>query len=206
MIDRASWSAAWRQLGARDAGDALHRQLIACWSERHRHYHTLQHLRECLDHLDAARALARDPAQIAVALWFHDAFYDATRQDNEQRSADWARDAAMQAGITRSAGDRLHAMILATKHEAAPQEGDTRLLVDIDLAILGADPARFDESGEQVRREYAHVPEDQWRIGRGRVLRHFLERDRLYNTQRFHDMFEAQARQNIRRALQRLGS
>ena len=35
---------------------------------------------------------------------------------------------------------------------------DEQLLVDIDLAILGADTARFAEYQTQIRREYAHVP------------------------------------------------
>jgi predicted metal-dependent HD superfamily phosphohydrolase len=204
LIDRASWSAAWQRVGARDAGEDLHRRLVACWSERHRHYHTLQHLRECFEHLDAVRDLAQEPAQIAIALWFHDAFYDPTRDDNEARSADWARSAALEGGVAQPTALRLHSMVMATKHEAIPGDADARLLVDIDLAILGAEAARFDESDAQIRREYAHVPEAQWRIGRARVLRHFLERERLYGTQRFRDLFEARARQNIRRALARL--
>jgi predicted metal-dependent HD superfamily phosphohydrolase len=205
VIDRASWSAHWRQLGARDAGEDLHRQLVACWSEKHRHYHTLQHLRECFEHFDASQGDAVAPAQIAIALWFHDAFYDPKREDNEDRSADWARDAALQAGIASPVAQRLHAMVMATKHETLPADADTKLLVDIDLSILGADPVRFDESDEQIRREYAHVPEPEWKVGRRRVLRGFLDRPRLYGTERYFTMLEARARDNLHRALARLG-
>lgn len=205
MIDKDSFAAAWQALGARDGGQQLHRRLIACWSEKHRHYHTLQHLRECFEHFEASRRDAAQPAPIAIALWFHDAFYDPTRDDNEERSANWAREAALEAGVAEATAQRLHAMVMATRHEVMPEDADTRLLVDIDLSILGAPPERFDESDVQIRREYAHVPEDEWRIGRRRVLHGFLGRVRLYGTERYHALLEGRARDNLQRALDRLG-
>lgn len=205
MIDRAAWSASWQQLGARDAGEELHRRLVACWSEKHRHYHTLQHLRECFEQFEAARGDAVRPAEIAIALWFHDAFYDPKRDDNELRSARWLREAAVDAGIAQATAQRLYELVLATTHEAVPDDPDTKLLVDVDLSILGAPPERFDESDRQVRLEYSHVPEAEWKVGRKRVLRGFLDRPRLYGTERFHAAIEARARENLQRALARLG-
>lgn len=197
MIDRVSWSAAWRGIGARDGGDAVHQRLVAAWSEQHRHYHTLQHLRECLEHLDAVRLQAHRPDEIAVALWFHDAVYDARRDDNEARSAAWLRECAGEAGVGTATAQRLHGMVMATVDHLPQQDADTQLLVDIDLSILGAEPRRFRESNGQVRREYAHVPEDEWRIGRRGVLQGFLDRPRLYGTERFHAVLENRARDNL---------
>jgi predicted metal-dependent HD superfamily phosphohydrolase len=205
VIDRASFTASWQQLGAQGTGEDLHRRLVACWSEKQRHYHTLQHLRECFEQFDASRGDAKEPAQIAIALWFHDAFYDLKRDDNEERSADWVRQAALESNVPDAIADRLHAMVMATKHEAMPDDPDTKLLVDIDLSILGAPPVRFDESNEQIRREYAHVPEGEWRIGRKQVLQGFLARPRLYGTERYYTMLESRARENLQRALARLG-
>ncbi|WP_427911567.1 HD domain-containing protein [Ramlibacter sp. MMS24-I3-19] len=84
-----AWRATWRELGADMVNGGLMNQLVAAYSERHRHYHTLQHLRECLAHADAVRTLAKRPAEIELALWFHDAVYDPRSTDNEQRSARW---------------------------------------------------------------------------------------------------------------------
>jgi len=204
VIDRASWAAAWREIGAASDGTDLHRRLVGCWSEKQRHYHTLQHLRECFEHFDSSRAEMRKPAEIAVAIWFHDAFYDPTRDDNEKRSADWAHDAAVEDGVPEATAQRLLQMVMATVDHMPQPDTDLQLLVDIDLSILGAETARFDESDVQVRREYAHVPEPEWRVARKRVLRGFLDRQRLYGTERFHSMFEVRARENIGRALQRL--
>lgn len=199
-----AWARIWQELGAAAADPALHRKLLDCWSEPHRHYHTPQHLRECLQLLEDARQDAQRPAEIELALWFHDAFYDVHRDDNEARSADWARASMLQAGLPADAADRVHAMVMATEHEAVPEDADARLLVDIDLAILGADVPRFEESDLQVRAEYAHLGPEEWRKGRKEVLASFLGRPRLYSTPRFFSAYERQARENLQRAMDRL--
>jgi predicted metal-dependent HD superfamily phosphohydrolase len=204
VIDLAAWRATWTELGAAQPDDALHQQLIACWSEPHRRYHTLQHLMEIMVQFDGARELARRPAEIELALWFHDAFYDAQRDDNEERSAQWARDTVRKAGLAEDVAQRLYALVMATRHEEIPTDADAQLLVDVDLSILGAETARFEQSNAQVREEYAHVPEKEYRQGRRRVLRSFLDRPRLYNTDKFYAQLEQRARENLQRELDRL--
>ena len=194
----------WRALGCTEGDDALFDRLVAAWSEPQRHYHTLQHLRECLALLDDVRAQAVHPAEVELALWFHDAVYEPARHDNEERSADWAREAMQAAGVADAAAQRVHALVMDTCHAQPPCGADAQLLVDIDLSILGAPAQRFDESDAQIRREYAHVDEDDWRRGRARVLRGFLERPAIYTTPGFHAAREAQARANLQRALERL--
>jgi predicted metal-dependent HD superfamily phosphohydrolase len=203
-IDLVSWRKAWQEAGAPQADAGLHRELIARWSEPHRHYHTLQHLRECLTHFEEVRALAQHPGEVALGLWFHDAFYEPRRDDNELRSADWARQCMLQGGTDIEAADRGHARIMQTRHKAVPEGADAHLLVDIDLSILGALPQRFDESDLQVRAEYAHVPAADYCAGRRAILQGFLARPRLYSTEYFHARLEQRARENLCRALERL--
>ena len=200
----ASWRQTWKELGAVAPDEGLYHRLVACWNEEHRRYHTVQHLGECLAHFAAVRNQARRPAEIELALWFHDAFYDPRRDDNELLSAQWARSSVLQAGLPVDVADRVHALVMATRHDAVPEDADAQLLVDVDLSILGAEPARFDESDEQIRAEYAHVPDEAYRQGRSRVLISFLTRPRLYSTEYFHAALEQRARQNLQRALARL--
>lgn len=204
-LGAAAWAAAWRQAGARAPDPALRDVLIASYDEPQRGYHTGQHLREVLTLLPRWAGHAEHPASVALALWFHDAVYDPTRPDNEQRSADWARSAAWAAGAPDELADSLHALVLATRLGAVPQGRDALLLVDIDLGILGAEPSRFDEYEAQVRREYGHVPEPAYRDGRRRILQQFLARPAIYRTPVAHRALEARARANLRRSVARLG-
>ncbi len=105
--------------------------------------HTPQHLGECLDLWRRDAALAQHPGEVAVALWFHDAVYEHGRADNETASADWAAQVLRDAGADGESARRVHAMVMATRHDQLPVTPDEQLLVDIDLSILGAAPVRF---------------------------------------------------------------
>ncbi len=200
----ARWHAAWQALGAVSAGDPLGRRVLARYAEPHRRYHTLRHLEECLAHLDTLRPIAERPAEVELALWFHDAVYDTRRDDNEERSAEWARKSARAGGLSADAAGRIHTLVMATRHDAPAVGRDAAVLVDADLAILGSDPARFDEYERQIRDEYAWVPEPIYRCERGKVLQAFLDRPSLYRTEPFRAAYEAQARENLARSLARL--
>lgn len=203
-MKQQSWCEAWVAVGG-CFSDALHAELLARYAEPHRAYHSQQHLAECLALFDEFRHLAERPAETEIALWFHDAIYDVHRHDNEVRSADWARDALLDAGVAVDAADRVEALVLATRHSAAPATPDEQLLVDIDLAILGAAPARFAEYEAQIRVEYGHVPVAVFNEKRGAILAGFLARPVLFATEALRKRFEAPARQNLQRALGGVG-
>lgn len=192
---------AWRAVGARGEADACLEALRRAWREPQRHYHSLQHLSECLDLLRAHRDSAQRPDELVLALWFHDAVYAPRAKDNEQRSADWARQALDEAGADPATTARIHALILDTAHAADPAPGDPSLLVDIDLAILGAAPERFAEYERQVRAEYAWVPGFLFRYKRRQLLRDFAKREPLYRTSALRERLQAQARSNLAQAI-----
>jgi len=197
----ANWNAAWHALGVASADSALCIELQRRYSDPQRHYHTLQHLRECLAWFEREQAVAEHPGEVAIALWFHDAIYDVHAHDNEARSAEWARSAMLAAGVQAAAAERVHALVMATRHDAVPKGRDAELLIDIDLSILGAEQQRFDEYERQVHAEYAFVP-DEVRLPRRRaILQRFLARETIYTTPRMHGLLEARARANLARSI-----
>jgi predicted metal-dependent HD superfamily phosphohydrolase len=200
----AHWQSAWRELGVSNADNSLFHQLIACYSEPHRKYHTMQHLNECFAHLETLRLAAERPAEVEVAVWFHDAIYETRRKDNEERSADWACDSALASGLSTDSAARIYDLVMVTKHNVVVFSRDAEVLVDIDLGILGTEAARFDEYENQIRAEYSWVPWPLYRRERRRVLHQFLSRQTIYCTEHFRASYEAQARDNIARSLARL--
>jgi predicted metal-dependent HD superfamily phosphohydrolase len=200
------WQEMWKELRAANPVSRLHGELVACYREPHRKYHTLQHLEECFSKFEEVRALARHPAEIELALWFHDAIYNVKRRDNEKKSADWARTSALAAGTPEAACDRVHALIMTTRHKAVPHGTDAELLVDVDLSILGAAPDRFDQYERQVREEYAWVPDFLYRRERRAILKDFLAHPRIFSSTHFRSRYEQQARANIKRSIEQLGA
>jgi predicted metal-dependent HD superfamily phosphohydrolase len=86
-----------------------------------------------------------------------------------------------------------------------PDGIDARILIDIDLSILGAPASRFDEYERQVRAEYGWVPGVMFRRTRRKILESFAARPRLYSTAPFVERCEAQARENLARSIAVLG-
>ena len=199
LLDR-SWDRAWRNLGLA-APPGLQALLVAAYREPQRHYHALQHLEECLAHFDATAALAERPGEVEIALWFHDAVYAVQGKHNEQLSAEWATKALAASGAEDSVISRVDALIMATCHTASPTLPDQQLLVDIDLAILGASPERFAQYDRQVKQEYSWVPGVLYRFKRKEVLNGFLARPSIFNTPYFQSRWEQPARDNLDKAV-----
>ena len=196
----ARWLATWAALNlAPPAG--LCEQLLRAWDEPQRHYHTQQHLTECLTLFDTLRMHAEQPADIELALWFHDAVYDVQAHDNEARSAHWATEALAAGGVDPARCQRVHDLIMATCHTALPASPDQALLVDIDLAILGAPAARFADYTRQIGAEYVWVPPQVYAVKRRAVLQGFLDREQIYTTPAVAQRLEQQARDNLAKAI-----
>ena len=176
--DRATAEAWWREVESR-------------YSEPHRRYHTIEHIRELL-------ALLPDSDEdVLAAVWFHDLIYDR-RGANEERSADVAHEALIDLQFPRAAVDVVTKTILATRdHDPGDLPEKVRLFLDADLAILGSPRERYRDYAEAIRFEYSWVPDDVFRAARDGVLRGFLDKTFIYGTEEMRRRFEDQARDNI---------
>lgn len=176
----------------------------AAYSQPHRHYHTLAHLRYVFGEGQRFAPLA--PA-VEWAIWFHDFVYDPRSATNEEDSAGVAREALGEMRVDAATIERTAELILATKHTAgtAIDGDDARLLVSLDLAILAAPDAEYDRYAAGVRAEYAHVPDAAFRAGRAAFLEKMLAQAVLFPHPGFVE-YEPRARANMARELGALES
>ncbi len=179
-------------------------RIIEAYGETHRHYHTAAHIDACLDEFDLVRSLARSGAEVEAALWFHDVIYDTRASNNELQSAEMASRFLASSGVSSSSCDRVYSHILATAHKGKPVDDDARLVVDIDLSILGQDELVYDQFERSVREEYKWVPSFLYRRKRTEILRGFLARESIYATEPFRQRYESAARTNLERAIRAL--
>lgn len=180
----------------------LGRDLIDRWSQPHRHYHTVDHLAAVLAVIDRFADVAANPDDVRLAAWFHDAVYDPTAGDNEARSAALAEVELDKRG--RAADNVTRLVLLTDGHHVADGDTDGALLADADLAILAAGPDVYDRYAADVRREYAHVPDELFRIGRATVLRGLVELPTLFRIVPPREHWERAARANLERELHNL--
>ncbi|HZM81033.1 MAG TPA: hypothetical protein VFC19_35365 [Candidatus Limnocylindrales bacterium] len=173
---------------------AVGQELVARWSEPHRHYHNLDHLRACLDEID-------DPI-IRLAVWGHDAIYDPRSRANEERSALLLTHLLHRCRIPPRVRDEAARLVRLTKGHAV-EPGDERgmALADADLNVLTRPWPSYLSYVDAVRREYAHVGDEQWRAGRAAILRGLLDLPAMFH---LHPGREEPARANINRELSQL--
>ncbi len=198
---------AWQQHITADL--AVLDRLLARHREKHRRYHTATHVAWVIRHID--ELAASEPLdhldEVIAAAFFHDAVYEAAYPANERASARLARRDLASIGWDEAAVERVGLMIEATEHGATTDHllnGDTAVLLDADLAILGADPAGYSAYVAGVRSEYRHVDDDDWNTGRAAVLESFLARPAIYRTAAGRERWEARARANLTAELAQL--
>jgi predicted metal-dependent HD superfamily phosphohydrolase len=204
LIDR--WRAAAGDAGATNgpAVVAAGVGLLARWGEPHRHYHRVEHLIAVLDVVDAHADLAARPDLVRLAAWFHDAVYDPRTggDGNERASAALAAGHLGRLGVPDDAIAEVRRLVLLTAGHG-PGSGDRNgaLLCDADLAILASPPPDYDRYAAAVRREYGHVPDDEFRAGRAAVLDQLLALPALFRNPPLADRWEEPARANLAREL-----
>lgn len=189
--------------------DDLAAQLTAAYGEPHRAYHNAAHIDEVLGWFDRVMDDLGwlEPAEVYTAIVFHDAIYRPGAKDNEARSARWAKTAKLAADpgvdVTIVDRDRVAELIeLTARHgHVTTADHDAALFLDSDMAIVGAAPEAFDAYDRAIAIEYRDIPADAYREGRHAFLQGLLARPRIFLSDYFHRRLDAQARDNLRRAL-----
>jgi predicted metal-dependent HD superfamily phosphohydrolase len=154
-------------------------EMVQAYSVPGRFYHTLDHVVQVLATMDSLASHARNLNAVKLAAWLHDVIYDSKASDNEERSAFYAEQLCEELAIPE--GPRVAALIRKTKTHDAGNDADAQVLIDADLAILGANEPLYRDYAGKIRQEYAWVPELEYQQGRRRVLESFLSRPRIYH-------------------------
>ena len=174
-------------------------ELLAAWDRPG--YHDLRHLGEVLDRLDDLDGAGAvfDRVPVVLAAWFHDAVYDG-QPEAEERSAELAR-----ARLPDPPAAEVARLVRMTEHhQAFPDDLNAAALSDADLAILAASPSRYEEYALDVRTEYSHFTDGEFRAGRAKVLADLLSGPSLFRTPHGRAAWEERARVNVSAELARL--
>jgi predicted metal-dependent HD superfamily phosphohydrolase len=176
-------------------------EIDSCYSQSHRHYHTMSHLNSLLHELTPYKNKFTNWDSVVFAIGYHDIVYNTLKSNNEEKSAQWAVRRLNEIAFPIDQLKQCKQLILATKsHE--PADDETNLFTDADLSILGADEVTYRNYSLQIRREYSLYPDIMYKPGRKKVLKHFLSMETIYKTKEFAERYEHQSRINLMNELQ----
>lgn len=194
----------WKRLGKLENSEIEYNKILTRYLEPQRFYHRIKHINNCLREFDSAKHLAEERDLVEVGIWYHDAIYDPQAKDNEEKSAQLAYNICLTAKLPEESSKKVKELILSTKHNVIPEGIDGKILLDIDLSIFGKSQKKFDGYESNIWKEYSWVPEDKFREGRSAILQMFLDKNSIYLTDFFKDKYEAQARINLERSIEKL--
>lgn len=189
--------------------EGLIRVVQAAYAHPPRAYHSFAHAQEVLAHVGEVTAGPgwAQPREAVLAALFHDAVYVAGAADNEVKSAELAVH-AIETFLPNEGIDvaRVRELILLTarhgKIKRSDVDADAAHFLDCDMAIIAAEPARFDAYDAAIAEEYRGAfPGFVFRFNRKRFLKRLLDAPRIYLSDFFHERLDARARENLRRAL-----
>ena len=178
--------------------EIIFERLIECYSESHRDYHNLRHIREMLECIKLHKEDISDYPLLYISCLYHDIVYDTHASDNEEKSADYLeRD--FKKYLPKEKIEKCKDLILGTKkHQFVRDDFDTKIFLDSDLLILGRERNRYIEYMDSIRKEYEWVEKEFYKQERTKILQKFLERERIYFTNEIFEKNEKQARENIK--------
>ena len=187
-----------------DQCEKLWYEVAHAYTQAGRYYHTLHHLDHLLAELKPFQSQFHPWNTIVFAIVYHDAVYSVFKNNNEEKSAVLAANRLQRIGSPLTEIDYCKKLILATKtHEATERE--VNYFIDADLAILGTTSHDYQRYASQVRNEFSVYPDFIYKNGRRKVLAHFLNKTRIYQSNEFFEKYESTARQNLLAELEELG-
>jgi predicted metal-dependent HD superfamily phosphohydrolase len=192
---------AWDALISRHTGDPgahdVGRGLLSAWSQPHRRYHAVAHLRAVLHWVEDLAGYADNADAVRLAAWYHDSVY-AGRPDDEELSAQRAEQELSRLGVAPALVDEVARLVRMTvTHDPDPGDRNGEALSDADLSTLALPAERYRHDTAAIRAEYAHVPEEVFRKGRRQVLLGLLEGPGVFRTEAGRRRWEARARANM---------
>lgn len=173
--------------------DSLWSEIHTQYSEPYRHYHTLKHLEYIYKEL---AGITLDPI-VEFTIFYHDIIYDVQKSNNEEESALFASKRLEALGVEKKLINDVSQLILLSKKHGSINIESYKLFLDADIAILGTAPFVYKQYIQSLRKEYSIYDDTIYNNGRKKVLSHFLEKPKLYQSEYFYKQYEEQARTNI---------
>ena len=176
--------------------------IIPAYTGENRHYQTLNHIELMLSRTGDWNLSHKDKVKLRWAIWFHDIVYDATKTDNEEKSANMLVDFAWALGFEEEDIEEMKWLVLVTTHKGNPQTRLEDIICDLDLRELAGEMQP--ENTPLIRKEFGHLTDEEFNKGRVQFLDFMLAKEFIYHTENYKFAFEKNARENLQRELNNL--
>ncbi len=177
--------------------DEIWKIIENAYSNPQRYYHNFKHIEAIFLFLDSYLDELEDKDVVAFSVWFHDIVYDFKAKDNEEKSADFAREILKTSSLPIEKNEKVWGYVMATKTHSSNGDTDLMIFLDADLSILTSNRNTYLEYTKQIRKEYSWVDDEAFIKGRREVLKRYLDKGEIFYHHDVRKKFEKIARENI---------
>jgi pantetheine-phosphate adenylyltransferase len=150
-------------------------EVLDCYRESHRFYHTTQHL---LDVVSQLAKVENFDDELFLAAVYHDAVYNPKASDNEEASANLFVEHSKKSDLSNQQINNIKQFILDTKtHKASSDKSN--LLIEADLNILKRPFNKLLEYEKQIFKEFQFVDYKIYQPKRLEVLKNLNKNGNL---------------------------
>ena len=168
------------------------------YNNENRYFYNLTHVIHQLKLFEENHYLIKDEEAVFFAIWFRHISNDTWRTNNEERSAYVAQLKLSEANVPNAIIQKVVQYITNCKNYSEPLENDEAVFQDLDLSVFGIDNSVYEIYSDQIRREWRRLPSFILNRRRKDFLTLLLNRDNIYNTEKFQATYELQARSNMK--------
>lgn len=187
--------------------------LSVLYAQKHRHYHDITHVMNCLAEFEAYRkdnidSVSSDEAYaVTASIRYHDAVYNPYSTANEFESSNLVPYATpfsaevrkivqlTKEHLTTLNWDRLPVLLSKDWIRSA------QIMLDIDLVGFGKSWQEYKRNGDNIRKEYYNTSDEEFFKGRLNFLnamqKRMIDSGSIYYTPYFHNNYNLRARSNI---------
>ena len=149
--------------------------VLSMWNESHRSYHNLNHLNDLISQINENKSnfSEKEYEKLMLTAVFHDVVYDPASQTNEEDSANFL----MECAVDKNNKDILDVrkMILDTKtHESTTNLSESFNNYDMNIVERDFDQLLDWEKG--ISEEFSVYPKAQYKEGRLKFLESLLDK------------------------------
>ena len=149
--------------------------LLSMWNESHRHYHNLNHLNDLISQINENKSKfsGKEYEKLMLAALFHDCVYDPISLTNEEDSAKFL----MECAVDKSNSDILDVkqMILDTKtHKSTTPLSES--FNKFDMSIVERDFDQLLEWENGISEEFSVYSKNEYKVGRLKFLESLLDK------------------------------
>ena len=149
--------------------------ILSMWNESHRSYHNLNHLNDLISQINENKSKysEKEYDKLILTALFHDIVYDPTSQTNEEDSANFL----IECAVDKKNSDILDVkqMILDTKtHNSTTNLSES--FNNYDMNIVERDFDQLLEWERGISEEYSIYSKEEYKLGRLKFLESILDK------------------------------